>query len=272
MSGPPAPGTGRLEVVRRGARSIVIRAVAASPLRLLTPRNHGAAAWVYAATCGGGLVGGDAVQLQVSVGPDAMAMLSTQASTKVYRSARGTSFELQAAVSSGGLLAVLPDPVVCFAASTYCQTQRVDLESRAGLVLVDWLSSGRRAAGERWRFDKYASRLSIFQDGRLVVLDALSLDAEDGHLETRMGRFNVLCVIVLIGPQVSADAARALAQVADAPVVVRARLVVGASALAGGGCIIRLAGVSFEEVAAAAREYLRFVPTLLGDDPSARKW
>ena len=46
----------------------------------------------------------------------------------------------------------------------------------------------------------------------------------------------------------------------------------GASPLREDGCIVRIAGVSFEEVAAAAREYLRFVPSLLGDDPWVRKW
>jgi urease accessory protein len=272
MSRLPAPGTGRLEVARQGARSIVTRAVAASPLRLLTPRNHGTAAWVYAATYGGGLVDGDAVRLDVSVGRDAMAMLSTQASTKVYRSRRGTSMTLDVTVASGGLIAILPDPVVLFAGSTCRQSQRVDLEAGAGLVLVDALSSGRRAAGERWRFDRYASRLEVHQQGRLVLLDALALDADEGDLETRLGRFNILCVIVLLGPAVSSQAQNALARAASCPVVKRADLLIGASPVAGQGCIIRVAGVSLEEVAAAAHEYVGFVPSLLGDDPRARKW
>lgn len=267
-----APGQGSLAVVRRGARSVVTRAIASSPLRLLTPRNHGSAAWVYLATYGGGLVDGDAVRLGVSVGPDAMAMLSTQASTKVYRSTRGTSLELDAAVAPGGLLAVLPDPVVCFTASTYRQTQRVELGAGAGLVLVDWLSSGRRAAGERWRFDRYASRLAVHQDGRLVMLDALSLDPAEGNLERRLGRFNVVCLIAIVGPPVRAYAAHALARTASVPVVKRARVIVGASAVGETGCLVRIAAVSFEEAAAATREYLRFVPSLLGDDPWARKW
>ena len=63
-----APGRGRVEIVRRGERSVVTRAVATSPLRLLTPRNHGRGAWVYTATYGGGLVDGDAIQLDISVG------------------------------------------------------------------------------------------------------------------------------------------------------------------------------------------------------------
>ena len=53
------PGTGFLDVARVERRSVVRRAFATSPLRLLTPKNHGSAAWVYASSYGGGLLGGD---------------------------------------------------------------------------------------------------------------------------------------------------------------------------------------------------------------------
>ena len=266
------PGHGELEVTRLGPRSIVTRARATSPLRLLTPRNHGSAAWVYGATYGGGLVDGDAVRLAMSVGPGATAMLSTQASTKVYRSTRGTSAELDVTVAPDGLAAILPDPVVMFAGSSYRQTQRVKLAGGAGLLLVDWLSSGRRGAGERWRFDTYASRLEVRYDERLVVVDSLLLECDGTDLENRMGRFNVLCIIVLVGPALYQHAEVALAGISTLPVPKRADLIVGGSPLRERGAIIRIAGVSYEDVATAARGYLNFVPSLLGDDPWARKW
>src|SRR5262249_62166635 len=85
------------------------------PLKPPTPRNHGHGAWVYTATYGGGLVDGDSVRLSVDVGPGAAALLSTQASTKVYRSTLGTEAQLNAVVDEDGLLVVAPDPVVGFA-------------------------------------------------------------------------------------------------------------------------------------------------------------
>ena len=190
-----AAGTGFLQVVKRGQRSVVCRAFAASPLKLLTPRNHGAAAWIYSASYGGGLVGGDALRLAVDVGPGAMALLSTQSSTKVYRSDRGTSTHLDALVGDGGLLVVAPDPTVCFAGSSYRQRQQIDLSGAGALVLVDWLSSGRRAAGERWAFDRYSSRTTLRVDGRLTFYDGLWLDTMDGDISERMGRFDVLATV-----------------------------------------------------------------------------
>src|ERR1700694_2311206 len=96
---PPA----QLSIERAGERSVVRTSFATSPLRLLTPRNHGRAAWVYTSTLGGGLVNGDRLQLDLSVGAGAACLLSTQGETRVYRSPRGCSNQLRAKVEDGGL-------------------------------------------------------------------------------------------------------------------------------------------------------------------------
>jgi hypothetical protein len=38
------------------------------------------------------------------------------------------------------------------------------------------------------------------------------------------------------------------------------------------GCLLRIAGRSVEQVGQALREYLAIVPSMLGDNPWARKW
>ena len=216
-----APGTGFLRIARRGERSVVTRAFAASPLKLLTPRNHGTAAWVYSATYGGGLVDGDAIRLAMDVTPGAMALISTQSSTKAYRSARGTSTRLDALVGTGGMLVVVPDPVVCFSGSTYRQAQHVDLSGTGALVLVDWLSSGRRAIGERWAFDRYLSRTTVRVDGRTIFYDGLTLDRKDGEVAERMGRFDVLATVLIIGASLLSAAHSAMTHINAIPVVRR---------------------------------------------------
>src|SRR5512133_2101957 len=109
----PAPGAGRLEVALVEGCSALVRCAASSPLQLLAPRARGRAAWLVAATHGGGLVSGDAVELDLSIGAAATACLGTQAETKVYRDGGGgggARLHLTASVGPGGLLALLPDP------------------------------------------------------------------------------------------------------------------------------------------------------------------
>ena len=270
---PAAHGRGALAVVRGfGGRSVVTRAYATSPLRLLMPKNHGSAAWVYTSSFGGGLVDGDRIALDVDVGPGAAAFLSTQASTKVYRSPRGTSTELHARVRAGGLLAVMPDPIVCFAGSRYQQIQSFDLSADGGLVLVDWVSSGRHASGERWAFHEYVARLRARVDGGPVLHNALALRRDDGDLRERLGRFDVLAVVLILGTRLRDRAAELAARVAAMGVVRRAAQLVSATPVGEGGCLVRVAGTSFEQTARMVREYLGFLPGLLGDDPWARKW
>jgi urease accessory protein len=266
------PGTGRLEIVRRQTGSVVGRAYATSPLRLLTPRNHGHAAWVYTGSYGGGLVGGDALRLTMRVAPAASAFISTQASTKVYRSSDGTSVDIEGEVCSGGQLVVWPDPVVCFARSNYEQRQRFELENASTLVLVDCMTSGRRESGERWRFDRYSSRLTIRYDRRLVLRDSLLLSTTDGDLASRMGRFDVLATAVVIGHTLRPQIDGILTDVSRAPVLRTADSLVSAAPLGAIGCIVRVAARSAEEVGHILRHHLSFVSCLLGDDPWARKW
>jgi urease accessory protein len=261
-------------------RSVASEAYATSPLRVLLPKNHGRAAWVFTSSCGGGLVDGDAIAIEIDVEAGAAAFLSTQASTKVYRSVHGTSTELRACVGDEALLVVAPDPVVCFAASRYRQRQEFVLARGASLVAIDWMTSGRWAAGERWAFDAYEARLSVRRDDALLVHDVLTLRGDDGDLAARMGRFDVVALAVVVN---LADAvAGILAALAARRVAVRADLLVAASALGGGGgragggnnesCVIRVAGTSVEQVGRTLRELLAFVPALLGDDPWSRKW
>lgn len=261
----------------RGPRTSVCRAYATSPLRLLTPANHGHAAWIYTSSHGGGLVDGDHLALDIDVGRGAAAFVSTQASTKVYRSVKGTSTEVRARVERDGLLVLAPDPVVCFAASRYRQVQRFDLARGATLVALDWMTSGRRAAGERWAFDEYVAQISVRVEERLLVHDVLALRAEDGDLAARMGRFDVIAVAVVIGDALRNAGADLVSRIGAMPIERRADHLLAATALGddnggGGGCVIRAAGRSVEQVGRTLRACLDFVPGLLGDDPWTRKW
>jgi urease accessory protein len=266
------PGTGILEIERARAGSVVARARAHSPLRLLMPRSYGEAAWVYTGSYGGGLLGGDHLELTVRVGTGARAFLSTQASTKVYRSTVGARFSLQATVSASATLIVWPDPVVCFRGSRYQQRQHVELDADATLVIVDMLTSGRHASGERWRFDSYANRLTVQYDGRPALCDAQHLSPDDGELVSRMGHFDVLCTAVLIGRQLWTHIDRLARTISQRSVERNADTLVASAPVGTAGCILRVAGRSTEGVARLIRQHLSFVPSLLGDDPWARKW
>jgi urease accessory protein len=272
---PRRAGCGALELSLVAGRTAVTRSVAASPLKLLAPRRRAAAAWVYVSTYGGGLVAGDEIDLDVRLGPSAVGVLCTQASTKVYRSpVRATCRQtLRASVADGGLLVLAPDPLTCFAQAQYEQSQVIRLEGSGSLVLVDWLTSGRRARGECWAFSRYRTRLEVYRNDELILADALLLDPADGPLDSpfRLGRFHCMAMVVLIGKQLAQAVGEQLRRIAAKPIEPGARLMDGASPVPH-GMLMRVIGETTDSVARYLGSALAFLGEVLGETPWARKW
>ncbi len=264
------PGVGALAFRLRGDRTVLSVALARSPLRLLDPRNHGDAAWVYLANLGGGLVDGDRLAARVDVGPGASAFVGTQATTKVYRSPRGCSQRVDARVDEGGALSLAPDPVVCFAGARYAQSVDVTLAEGASLLLVDGYTCGRSARGERWAFARYASRTIVRRGGQAVLVDATRLEAAEGSIAERMGRFDVIMSIAAFGPK--------FAPVRDAMLAERAAPAAGDEAIASAspiradGAIVRVAAAHYRAASRVLRPSFAALAAVLGDDPFCRKW
>lgn len=251
------PGEGLLEIAPGGA---VTTLAASSPLALLTPKNHGRAAWVFLANLGGGLVDGDLLSVDVKLAAGAQALLATQSSTKVYPGSSGQRLTVD--VGDEALLVSLPDPVVCYAGARYRQEATIQLGHAASLIWLEPFAAGRVEHGEAWAFARLESRVTVSREGRVVLADGLLLDPRHGELATRFGRFHALATLVAIGP-----AARTLRSVAGSPEVMAAQ-----SPLGDDGVVVRLAAVSTQHLDSHLRSRLVGLAQLLGDDPFARKW
>ena len=257
---------------RIGSDTVLTRAFATSPSKLIATKARAATCWVYAATFGGGLVGGDEIRLNVDVKREARALLTTQASTKVYRSLRPSRQTIVATVEPRALLAVVPDPIVCFADADFTQHQRYELHDDASLVVVDWMTSGRHASGERWAFSRYESRLEITRESERVVFDGVLLERDLDSVAERMHQFEVILTAVVSGPLVSPAIDSLIARTATESIVHRADLVVSTARLRDGGLLLRMGGISVEQVGRVLRDYLAFLSPLAGDDLFSRKW
>ena len=170
----PAEAPHSLVAVERcGGVSRLTRCRSVAPLELLNPRAAEGYCPVILSSCGGGLVEGDAVDLEVRCGPRAALFLGTQALGKVYRCPAGSGCrqELRGAVADGATAVVMPDPVVPFAGSIYRQRQHWSLQGDAVLLLVDGHTAGRVLRGERFAYREYRSDIDILVDGSTILLE-----------------------------------------------------------------------------------------------------
>ena len=268
-------GEARLHVGNVAGCSTVVGSQSRNPLRLLTPRARGESVWAYTSSFGGGMVAGDCTRLEIKIDSGTRCFLSTQASTKIYRNPESLpcSHETLSNLGDDALLIFAPDPVQCFADSSYEQRQRFTLAATSNLVLVDWLSAGRTARGERWNFRRYVSRNEIVRDGKKLLVDALRLDRNDGALDSkyRGGQFNCIATVVMLGPKLIEHARSGLNWCAAQAITPGASLVFAASPLHE-GAILRFAGTSIEEVGKAIHARLDFIGELLEDNPWSQKW
>ena len=275
ISGSPPGRPAELRFQRVGDRTVLSHCYSTSPLKLLAPRTHSTTAWAYASSYGGGLLAGDHVRLSLTAEAHTRCFVGTQSATKVYRSPDGTRSvqELGATVDDGALLVWAPDPVCCFAEASYDQRQKFTLSPAASLVLVDALTSGRHARGERYAFSRYRSRYDVLIGAEHVLADSLLLDHSHRSPAAahRMGRFNCLATLVMIGPMLDVMAKQILDEVAELPLERKASLIQSASPL-GNGMIVRVLGTETEGVTALLHRYLMPLTELLGDDPWRRKW
>ncbi|HYD43254.1 MAG TPA: urease accessory protein UreD [Anaeromyxobacter sp.] len=269
---PPRAGAGTLAVEQVAGASALVTSRASSPLQLLAPRPRGAAVWIVAASHGGGLVTGDSVALEVSIGAGATACVGTQAETKVYRAGAGAASQRVAAtIAPGALLAWLPDPVSPFAGARYVQDQRFALAPGASLAVLDAVTAGRAARGERWAFDRFAARNEVRAGGALLLADAVRLAAGEGPpVARRLSGVELLATVILVGPRVAAGAAAIREAVGAAPAAADAPVLAAASPLAD-GVLLRVAGRSVEAGMAALRAHLAFLAGPLDGDPLLRR-
>ncbi|KAI6684145.1 hypothetical protein NL676_030058 [Syzygium grande] len=290
--------TGKIVIEKVRGKSTVTKSFSKYPLKFIVPRKVGPscvdAVWIYALTYGGGIVSGDAISCKLEIGDGCTAVLTTQSSTKVYKSLGSKCSEqyLEAEIGSDSMLVLIPDPVTCFSTARYFQKQVFRVRSDSNLVLVDWITSGRHESGEKWDFTLYKSTNNIFLEGdQPLFLDTVLL--EQGSivpLAERMQDYQVIAMVVLLGPmlrhiqgQVQEDVKRMMAeQLQGSPVrwdrqitsntrdfAKKPSLIASCSAFGhkGGGIIVRIASLTTESVYQFLKHQLAGLEALLGVSP-----
>eukprot|EP00850_Spirogloea_muscicola_P002336 SM000009S23465 [mRNA] locus=s9:143298:145334:- [translate_table: standard] len=278
---------GRIQVHKVSGRSTATSVFASYPLKFIVPKrvaeNNIDAVWIYMLTYGGGILSGDLVTLSLDIADNCTVVMTTQASTKIYRSVNGKAAvqHLTAVIGDGALFALLPDPVTCFAEAAYEQVQNFRLTGKgASLVAVDWLTAGRRDRGEVWSFQKYSSTNRLSIGGQPHFIDKLLLEQGAGlSVAQRMGNCHVFATVILYGPRVSEvmrkmkDGVESLNQVGVRSSARRSGLgLLGLTASYSSlndeeGLLVRLGGLNTESVYKFLQDHLALLQSQLGATP-----
>ena len=153
-----------------------------SPWHLFPPiyLDDSGAAYTLLLNPSGGLVGGDRLSIDMTVGPEAHVLISTPSANRVYRSVSETSVQnIDIRLDPGAILEWFPEHTIPFAGSRFWQSIHVQLAEGATVLLWDAIASGRIARGERWGFTSFENEIWITTAAGLSVKEQYMLKPAD---------------------------------------------------------------------------------------------
>jgi urease accessory protein len=216
------------------------------------------AALVHVHNVSGGVLGGDDLEIDVTVGPRARALITTPSATQIYRREGGREARqrTRVRVESDGLLELLPDPLIPFAGSAYRQHTAIDLGHGASLYWWEVVAPGRVARRESFAYDLLALDAEIRHEGRLVALERFAIEPKrfDPGAAARLGSFEYFGTFSVCKPGVDASRWRELEESLDRTASVLERpgeLLVGCGALAAHGVAVRALARRGRDITAA---------------------
>jgi urease accessory protein len=270
----PAPPTWRGELTlgfaERGGGTALVERQHRGPLqvqRAFHPEGPGVC-HVYLLHPPGGLVAGDELEVQVQVAAGAHALLTTPASTKVYRSGKGqlARQHQRLQVAAGGRLEWLPQDTIVYEGAEVALATRVELTGDAAFLGWEMVCLGRPAAGDRFTRGRCRQRFEVFRDGQPLVIERLRVDG-GGPLQAAAWGLGGVAVnaTVVCTPSEPGDLELARAALAEAPA---ADPVLAAATLVDGALVVRARGADPASVRARLeRLWTALRPRALGRPP-----
>lgn len=206
-SSPAASPTGRLRLraARVGGRTGLVDVERTAPFHPGPPayRGEDGAAEVIVQHAGPGLFPGETLEATIEVDRGAALVVRGQGATKVYPSPSGAAAVSRSRlrVAAGAALRWLPGELIPFRDAVLRQETVVALAPGARLALLEILTPGRLAMGERDAYARLDLRLRIEVAGRPVLIERAVLEPAHRPLAApaRHGGFPCVGALYLAG-------------------------------------------------------------------------
>jgi urease accessory protein len=205
-----AVGELRVAVKRFGAETVLDELRQVGCLKARFPRRV-VPGWmdVVMLNTGGGVAGGDRLDLSFTVGVGGQATIAAQAAERFYRALAADApsrVRTRLTVERGGALEWLPQETILFDRCALDRRLEVDLAANARFLGVETLVFGRTAMGERLRQGFLRDLIRVRHDGELLLHDAIRMD---GEIDVAMQRAavgagaRVVATMVYVAPDVA---------------------------------------------------------------------
>ncbi|UGB29387.1 urease accessory protein UreD [Metabacillus sp. B2-18] len=154
---------------------------------------------------GGGYVDGDSYKTEVVVSEGAKLALTTQASTKIYKSPRlGVTQYMDYFLKNNSELYVKQDSLIPYKDANFSQQTNVYMDSNSIFYFTDIITPGWSEDGKLFQYEKVASKMKIFIDDKLQVFDhQLLVPNQNLHQFMQLEGYTHIGTLFMIHPHVS---------------------------------------------------------------------
>jgi urease accessory protein len=194
-----------------GPKKTIVRRSHVGPLSVQRPfYPEGDVAHVYMLHPPGGVVGGDQLLVNVQVNANAAGLLTTPGATKFYRTDGVGACVTQKLGNEGGSLEWFPQENIFFDGAKVELNTEIRTSSSSPLAFWEINCFGRRAGNLPYRQGSVITKLSVYRESILTLLDRFVL-TDGASLASSTGlRANTVSGLMLLSPlpAESVDAAR----------------------------------------------------------------
>ncbi|RRJ84368.1 urease accessory protein UreD [Aestuariirhabdus litorea] len=164
---------------RRNGRTALHHLLHQGPLRVQKPfYPEGECCHVYLLHPPGGLVSGDQLAIDIELGTDSHSLITTPSAGKIYKGDSNDVAQQQALVArvgEGAALEWLPQETILFDGAQGRTRTRIELSGDARFIGWELVSLGRPASAERFERGSLLQQVSLYRDGRPLLLEKQEL-------------------------------------------------------------------------------------------------
>lgn len=200
---PEWTGVLELDMENNGGRTVAKNVYFRGAFKVMRPIYHQNANFpcYYLLNPGGGYLDGDTYRMNITLEEEAALTLTTQSSTKVYKTPKQEVYqETNVKMKKGSYLEYIPDALIAYQDARYFQRNSIHMEQGATLLYSDILTPGWSPEEKEFSYDMLRLKTEIFIEDELVAFDHIKLDptsqamSELGFMEgyTHLGSFIIV--------------------------------------------------------------------------------
>ena len=159
-------------------------------------------AYVYIISPSGGILQGDQYSIDITLSNNALAHITTQGATRIYKMERNFATQMvNVVVEEGSYFEYIPDQIIPFRNSRFYQEVELTVHDNATMIYSETIVPGRVASGEKFEYDIcYIKTIARNHSGKPRFIDIVKLDPKkvDLTVDAILGNSEVVGTIYIV--------------------------------------------------------------------------